>query len=84
MKAFVITEYEYYPESPDFKILGVVDSEEKAKQAYNKLTESVKEYNKEQNLYEVSYDYKEFEINDLSRIEKQIQFNNNGRDWRKE
>jgi hypothetical protein len=84
MKAFVITEYEYYPESPDFKILGVVDSEEKAKQAYNKLTESVKEYNKEQNLYEVSYDYKEFEINDLSRIEKQIQFNNNGRDWRQE
>ena len=84
MKAFVITEYEYYPESPDFKILGVVDSEEKAKQAYNKLTESVKEYNKGQNLYEVSYDYKEFEINDLSTIDKRIQFNNNGRDWRKE
>lgn len=84
MKAFVITEYEYYPESPDFKILGVVDSEEKAKQAYNKLTESVNEYNKEQNLYEVSYDYKEFEINDLSTIEKRIKFNNNGRDWRKE
>ena len=84
MKAFVITEYEYYPESPDFRILGVVDSEEKAKQAYNKLTESVKEYNKEQDLYEVSYDYKEFEINDLSTIEKRIKLNNNGRDWRKE
>lgn len=35
MKVFVITEYEYYPESPDFRILGVVDSEEKAKELYN-------------------------------------------------
>jgi hypothetical protein len=84
MKAFVIIEYEYYPESPDFKILGVVDSEEKAKELYNQLTESAKEFNKEQSLYEVSYDYEAFDINDLSTIEKRIQFNNNGRNWRKE
>lgn len=81
MKVFVITEYEYYPESPDFRILGVVDSEDAAKEVCNNLSESVKEYNKKQNLYEVSYDYKKLDLNDLSTIEKRIQFNNEGRDW---
>ena len=84
MKVFVITEYEYYPESPDFRILGVVDSEKKAEEMYDKLAESVKEYNKSQKLYDVGYNYEEFEVNDLSNIEDRIRFNKGGRDWRAE
>ena len=81
MKVFVITEYEYYPESPDFRILGVVDSEKKAEEMCDKLAESVKEYNKSQNLYNIGYDCEEFEVNDLSKIEDRIGFNKEGRKW---
>lgn len=81
MKVYVITEEEYYPESPDFRIMGVVSSIDSAEKFVEKLNQSVKAYNKSQNLYDVSYEYDEFELDDLSKINEFIKFNLDGRNW---
>lgn len=77
---YVIIEDEYYPESPSYRVLGVVDSEAKAKAICNELKESVEQYNKSQKLYEVGYGYEEFEIGDVDMIHEVIK---NNRDMRK-
>lgn len=79
MKVYLIIEEEYYPESPDYRIIGVVESIEEAEKAVKELEESVKDYNKSQDLYDVSYEYEEFELGDTDNIKRFVRFNIEGR-----
>lgn len=82
MKVYIIIEDEYYPEDPSYRILGAVDSEEKAEKIVGELQLSVKEYNKSQRLYNVGYGYEVLEIGDAKEIDRRKEFNIGGRNWR--
>lgn len=75
---YVIIEYFNYLESPQQDIVCVVDNEELAKVIVDKLSNSVEEYNESEDLYEVSYHYEEFELNNLDMVANFIQKNKEG------
>ena len=75
---YVIIEYFNYLESPDYNIVCVVDNEQKAEEIVSKLEESVNDYNSHQDLVEVDYYYKEFELNDISIVDRFIKKNKDG------
>lgn len=79
MKVYVIHEFIYYPEDPETIIRGVVSSEEQADKICVQLQDSVKEFNEKSLLYKISYDYDEFELDDISWVDNRLKYNNNGR-----
>lgn len=79
MKVYVLTESRYYSEDKEMEVVGVVTDKEEAEIIYKKLTKSVEKFNKEDESYEVYYDYKECELDDMSLIEKRMIYNNGER-----
>lgn len=75
---YIIIEYIYYPESPQQDIVCIVDNKELAKDVVDKLSKSVEEYNESEDLYDVSYYYEEFELNNLDMVANFIHKNKEG------
>jgi hypothetical protein len=76
---YVIVEYISYPESPECKIVCVVDDNGKAQEIVDRLSESVEEFNEIDDLTEVSYYYEEFELNNIDIIDSFIKKNKDGK-----